>query len=227
MNLFKIKKGKYIIPIHLIIFLYFFYKSSKNKLINNNNKLKFFIGGLGGLVFSNFMEYFVHNTLFHKIPKKISNNFYYIVHGHHHRKPSDIPFIPLAQTLFIYLITYFSWSNIFKYIKKIRNKKPELKDNNNNNLTNFMVGGSSGFLIFELVHWLIHKPKIINKIKIFKPMLDFHWSHHDISNCAYTFTSPFWDWLFNTLPEKSKYYKWKNIPIPLPIIPFIISYLIT
>ena len=37
---------------------------------------------------------------------------------------------------------------------KIRNKKPELKDNNNN-LTNFMVGGSSGFLIFELVHWLI------------------------------------------------------------------------
>ena len=73
MNLFKIKKGKYIIPIHLIIFLYFFYKSSKNKLINNNNKLKFFIGGLGGLVFSNFMEYFVHNTLFHKIPKKIGS----------------------------------------------------------------------------------------------------------------------------------------------------------
>ena len=33
-----------------------------------------------------------------------------------------------------------------------------------NSFSEFMMGGSLGFLTFELVHWLTHKPNITNTI---------------------------------------------------------------
>ena len=291
-NPFKIKKGKFIIPIHIAVFAYYYHKRRQNQRTNGNkqthntshliellkekcnkiiNKFRglnlkiptmdrimnlnldiyqekdhydedsdyYYENGtvlsksvkfnwksfIGGIVFSNFMEYFVHNVLFHILPKKHSMNSYYIVHGHHHRRPNDIPFIPLAQTIFIYFITAIFWSNIFKLNSKLKEKtdcdcKKQLT---NNSFPEFMMGGSLGFLTFELVHWLIHKPNITNKFPTLKPLVDFHWAHHTISNTAFTFTSPFWDWLFNTLPSKD-IYNWSLVPIPFPVVPFILAY---
>jgi len=152
------------------------------------------------------MEYFNHKYIFHYFPNLSNNkNIYYTIHGHHHKYPNKNPITPLPQTLFLYILSYLLFSQI------------------SSEYNSLICGGSFGFLIFELTHLFIHEAKNKNyNVPFLDPLIDFHIYHHHHSNKAYGFTSPYWDYLFCDLPNKKKY-KWCIIPIPLPIIPFVIS----
>jgi hypothetical protein len=61
---------------------------------------------------------------------------------------------------------------------------------------------------------------------LFKPMETYHHHHHGKSKrCAYTFTTPFWDWLFGTLPMPGVF-EWPVVPLPLPVAPFVVMALL-
>ena len=80
-----------------------------------------------------------------------------------------------------------------------------------------------GFLIFELTHVFIHAAERDNKsLPWMRPLIDFHLTHHLDSTSTYGFTSPFWDWLFGGLPAKHRY-NWTIVPLPFPVIPFLIA----
>jgi sterol desaturase/sphingolipid hydroxylase (fatty acid hydroxylase superfamily) len=85
-----------------------------------------------------------------------------------------------------------------------------------------VFGGSIGFIIFELSHQLIHNGTI-EKHWLIYPLWDYHMGHHKNVHFGYTFIMPFWDILFNTVPPT---YKYAAIPLPVPIIPFILAALL-
>ena len=195
-SLFKIKDPRIIFPIHIIICSFAAFPDFKIKW-------QWF---LLGMVYSNFIEYFNHKVIFHTIPKMFKNErVYFVMHGFHHKYPDRNPVTPLPQTMLLYILSY----SLFRGISY--------------HYTSLFCGGSFGFLVFEITHVFIHACERdgVNWPWL-RPLIDFHLTHHFDSSCTYGFTSPFWDWLFGDLPKDSKY-SWPIVPIPLPVIPFMIS----
>ena len=201
----RIKQARFIIPAHLIVLIWGIRKWSKTYCHDKNKKWRrFCILFLIGIIYSNFFEYFTHRILFHSLPLIIGRNAYYVAHGHHHKYPNGISFIPLPQMILIYMLTW----KMFSYMAALRDA------------ANLLIGGSVGFLTFELSHWYIHALGSSPHAYL-RAMVDFHKAHHLNHHVAYTFTSTFWDWLFGTLPDTFLH---NVIPLPLPILPFLFAW---
>ena len=140
-----------------------------------------------GLVVFTLVEYVVHRFLYHSGEDyKDEVNWQYKVHGVHHIFPKDkdllaMP-IPLALFLSVILILFFyliMGSNVFF----------------------FYPGFLSGYAIYLYIHYIVHayKPP--------KNAFRFLWRHHLIHHYsdedrAFGVTSPFWDYIFGTMPVK-------------------------
>jgi sterol desaturase/sphingolipid hydroxylase (fatty acid hydroxylase superfamily) len=202
--LFKLKDYRVMFTLHGLITAYPLYLLATYG--TPLNKRLFLLG----MIYANFMEYYNHKVNFHTIPNWFENKrFYYVMHGHHHKYPDANPVTPLPQTLFLYLVSDLVFRLFF----------PERH-------MHVLAGGAFGFMVFELSHVFIHK---VEREKWdnwwtpwLRPMIDFHLTHHVDSRSTFGFTSPFWDWCAGDLPAKDKY-QWRIIPIPLPIIPFLIA----
>eukprot|EP00163_Fabomonas_tropica_P018088 TRINITY_DN3212_c0_g1_i1.p1 TRINITY_DN3212_c0_g1~~TRINITY_DN3212_c0_g1_i1.p1 ORF type:complete len:150 (+),score=30.61 TRINITY_DN3212_c0_g1_i1:261-710(+) len=80
------------------------------------------------------------------------------------------------------------------------------------------AGGATGLIFFELVHNYIHQGIGLWWLK---PMETYHLYHHSkTKKVAYGFVTPAWDYYFGATPAQFDY---PIVPIPLPVIPFIIS----
>ena len=204
--LFKLKDHRVMFPLHAAFALVPLYL-----LHTTSTSLNITLFTLG-VIYANFMEWYNHKINFHLIPHLFANpRVYFVVHGHHHKYPDANPVTPLPQTLFLYLVSDFIFRVLFGASH-----------------LHVLSGGGLGFLIFELTHVFIHKVEREDwEAPWLRPMIDYHLTHHVESKTAYGFTSPFWDWVshlfgFGDLPSEARY-QWPIVPIPLPIVPFIVA----
>ncbi len=143
--------------------------------------------------FWTFAEYFLHRYLFHYITDaEWTKRFHFVVHGSHHTYPRDkerllmppVPGLILATILFSIFFVFF-W--IIGH--------PEIT-------WAFFPGFFLGYLLYSFMHYSMHA---------FKPpsFLKGLWLHHSVHHYqdntkAYGVSSPLWDFIFGTMPAKSK-----------------------
>jgi sterol desaturase/sphingolipid hydroxylase (fatty acid hydroxylase superfamily) len=132
-------------------------------------------------------EYLIHRFIFH-IPgnTETKKKLQYTLHGVHHEYPKDkqrLAMPPVMSivigTLFLFVFRLFLGDLVFAF------------------LPGFLVGYAS----YLCVHYILH---------IFKPpnnRLKYLWAIHAVHHYkdqtkAYGVTSPLWDYVFGTMPEK-------------------------
>lgn len=152
--------------------------------IGTGASILLFVGGL--LVFT-LVEYLIHRYTFHMeadTPEK--ERLQYVLHGAHHDYPKDKT--RLAMPPFVSLLLAVGFFMLYRLI---------LGDLG----IPFTAGFVAGYASYLCVHYSVHA---------FPPPKNFlrHlWIHHALhhyqqSNAAYGVSSPFWDILFRTMPER-------------------------
>jgi sterol desaturase/sphingolipid hydroxylase (fatty acid hydroxylase superfamily) len=139
-----------------------------------------------GFLFFTFLEYIAHRYLFHLEPtSKVREKIQYTVHGVHHEFPKDKDRLAMPPILaLVYVAVLFF---IFKFIL-------------GNTVYAFLPGMLTGYALYLFVHYAVHAfqpPK--NFLKVL-------WIHHGIHHYkspdrAYGVSSPFWDYIFRTMPK--------------------------
>jgi sterol desaturase/sphingolipid hydroxylase (fatty acid hydroxylase superfamily) len=143
--------------------------------------------GVGFMLFT-LVEYLVHRHVFHMLPtSKIKEWVAYNFHGVHHDYPKDKsrlvmpPLVSVILATILFSACYFvigDWAY------------------------GFLPGFLSGYASYLAVHYIVHAfrpPKNVFKVL---------WIHHGIHHykddtVAYGVSSPFWDWVFGTMPKKN------------------------
>lgn len=143
---------------------------------------------IGWFMFT-FFEYMAHRYLFHMdTDTDLKKNIQYTFHGNHHEYPKDKDRLAMPPILSLFVASLFFF--IFKLV-----------------FGQLVFGIVSGFLfgyaVYLFVHYAVHAyapPK--NFLKIL-------WVHHSIHHYkdderAFGVSSPLWDWILGTMPERSK-----------------------
>lgn len=135
------------------------------------------------------IEYLLHRFLFHMKPdKKWKQNVTYGIHGIHHEFPKDkgrlamppIVSLLLAVTLFV---VFYSLMNTKVF--------------------GFLPGLMTGYAFYLFVHYIVHAYPPPNNA--FKQLWINHSIHHYKDNTVvFGVSSPFWDYVFGTMPKKEK-----------------------
>ncbi len=142
---------------------------------------------LGGFLSFTLVEYLVHRYTFHMeadTPKK--ERLQYVLHGAHHDYPKDKTRLAMPPIVSIVLAGGF-----FLMYRLIMGQYG----------IPFTAGFVAGYASYLCVHYSVHAfPPPKNFLK-------FLWVHHALhhyqqSDAAYGVSSPFWDYIFRTMPEK-------------------------
>ena len=144
---------------------------------------------LGGMLFWTFFEYIIHRFIWHlDTDTEFKKKLQYKLHGVHHEYPRDkdrlaLP-IPLSLTIATLLLILFQW--VFGQYS-----------------FGFFSGFVIGYLLYLSIHYAIHAfqpPK-----NILKWLWIYHGMHHyKTEDHYYWVSSPIWDLVFRTVPEKKK-----------------------
>lgn len=142
---------------------------------------------IGGLLTFTLVEYLIHRYTFHMeadTPKK--ERLQYVLHGAHHDFPKDKTRLAMPPLVSIVLATVF-----FLFYRLILGQYG----------IPFTGGFVAGYASYLCVHYSVHA---------FPPPKNFlkHlWIHHALHHyqqphSAYGVSSPFWDFIFRTMPER-------------------------
>jgi len=172
--------GMYLTLSYIFISRFYIYHSDSVSLI-----IKLFIGGY----FSwSLAEYILHRFIYHKIEDASYNTgIHYLFHGIHHEYPNDPTrmVLPVVPSLGIASIFF----GLFYLVMGA-------------NALVFAPGFVLGYCSYMTVHYTVHRiapPKKLN----------FWWRFHNIHHYqqhdrAFGVTSPIWDIVFRTMPEKNR-----------------------
>jgi hypothetical protein len=142
---------------------------------------------ISGVITWTLAEYLIHRYVFHwKSNNKILKLIHYALHGHHHANPLDKthlfmpPFPVIIIACFIFSILYLIIGEFAFY---------------------FFPGFELGYLIYAMIHYLVHVKTFANGVM--KRLWIHHGKHH-FENSSFRFgvSSPFWDYVFRTLPDE-------------------------
>jgi sterol desaturase/sphingolipid hydroxylase (fatty acid hydroxylase superfamily) len=131
------------------------------------------------------LEWTVHRAMHWQTRCQMLSRFQDRAHLRHHRAPHDLPHavlklsasIPLAGVCF--LAAWLGWRDLDRTFY-------------------FQAGLLAGYLWYESVHLLAHWQRCPLRLRSLRR---YHRQHHfDTSTRTYGVTSPFWDWVFGTLP---------------------------
>jgi sterol desaturase/sphingolipid hydroxylase (fatty acid hydroxylase superfamily) len=132
-------------------------------------------------------EYLLHRFLFHMEPdNKIKNAVQYTLHGVHHEYPKDksrIIMPPAGALLIGSMLFLLFWLPMQKYAFA------------------FVPGFLLGYVTYAFMHYAIHAfqpPK--NFLKVLWVNHGIH--HYKDDERGFGVSSPFWDFVFGTLPKK-------------------------
>jgi len=163
-------------------FIVFYYNHYSHNI--SNIVLLFFAGFFSWTL----AEYLMHRFLYHKLgDASFSSGIQYLFHGIHHEYPNDkdrivLPVIPslLFASVFFGLFYLLMGNYAFVYS------------------TGFLIG----YVCYMNIHYLVHKKPIPKKY-------NFWWTFHNIHHFqqhdrAFGVTSPLWDIVFGTMPEKNR-----------------------
>lgn len=147
-----------------------------------NPSLSFVILLIGGWLTWTFVEYAIHRFLMHEliVPGAKSD---LLNHQRHHQHPNDIKVKPIHR-----LGVMILGIGLLIIALKVQNA------------FTILAGFFIGFLIYNYLHYLLHRP--LGKILLPK-IQKAHILHHTrYPYCGYSFSTILWDWLFDTLPPK-------------------------
>ncbi len=139
-----------------------------------------------GLFVFTFVEYLAHRYLFHiHTDTERKQRFQYAVHGVHHEFPKDKTRLAMPPVMSITIAT------ILLFLLKLA-------------MGDFTFGFLPGFLMgyasYLFVHYIVHAyqpPK-----NFFKVLWVHHGIHHyKMPDRAFGVSSPFWDYVFRTMPK--------------------------
>jgi sterol desaturase/sphingolipid hydroxylase (fatty acid hydroxylase superfamily) len=134
-------------------------------------------------------EYLMHRYLYHMEPTTESRKkFIYTVHGVHHEFPKDKDRLAMPPLLALLIITilYFLFDAVMGVY-----------------VFGFLPGFIIGYSLYLFVHYAVHAfqpPK--NFLKVLWVNHGIH--HYKEPDKAYGVSSPFWDYIFRTMPESKK-----------------------
>ena len=142
-----------------------------------------------GIFVFTFVEYAMHRWLYHP-PEDATDKyqeFTYTIHGHHHAYPKDKQRLAMPPLLAVTIGTVLLI--IFKLIL-------------NQYACAFLAGFMVGYAMYLLVHYMVHMFKMPNNF--LKALWINHAIHHyaDHDDVLYGVSTPLWDYIFGTLPEK-------------------------
>ncbi|MBC9812689.1 sterol desaturase family protein [Crocinitomicaceae bacterium CZZ-1] len=157
--------------------------------VNHSQSVLFIVGLFFAGFFSwSFAEYLMHRFLYHKIEDATYNTgIQYLFHGIHHEYPNDktrlvLPIIPSFVIASVFFAIFYLIMGKYAFV--------------------FGPGFMIGYCAYMTVHYTVHKvapPKRFN----------FWWTFHNIHHYqqhdrAFGVTSPLWDIVFGTMPEKNR-----------------------
>ncbi len=142
-----------------------------------------------GIPLFSLVEYFIHRYVFHF--NAVTDNekeLQYNIHGVHHEFPRDKDRLVMPPVLSVTIALLFYL--LFRFLL------------DRNGLVLF-AGFSSGYSIYLLIHYYIHARKPPANF------LKYLWTHHSLHHyhsvgAAYSVSFPFWDYLFGTMPPKTR-----------------------
>lgn len=151
-------------------------------------KIKFWITMglfLGGVFFYTLAEYLIHRFLLHYFAGNQANRWPSQSHHFHHLFPQDekridITIVPALVLAALFLYVFWLTLHVLSF--------------------SFFAGFVAGYATYHFLHYKIHTappPK-----SIFKYLWRYHHIHHHLDDKkAYGVTSPFWDFIFRTIPR--------------------------
>ncbi|MEP4534156.1 MAG: sterol desaturase family protein [Cyclobacteriaceae bacterium] len=176
------------ISLPLIIFsgisISLLYYGFANDMLSMINAPLLFIGGFMAFTL---IEYLMHRFVFHLQPHTPKQEkFAYTVHGVHHDYPKDKDRLAMPPPLSLLLA--FVFFVFFEFVM-------------GGLVFAFLPGFLMGYASYLGVHYMVHAyrpPKNFMKVL---------WIHHGIhhykdDHSAFGVSSPFWDFVFGTLPKK-------------------------
>ncbi|AMM51192.1 fatty acid hydroxylase [Rufibacter sp. DG15C] len=140
----------------------------------------------GWLMFS-LVEYLAHRFIFHmETDTELKKNIQYTFHGNHHDYPKDKTRLAMPPIVSLFIASFFFF--VFKLIFGTL-------------VFGLVAGFLFGYALYLFVHYAVHAyapPK--NFLKTL-------WIHHSIhhykdSERAYGVSSPLWDYILGTMPER-------------------------
>lgn len=142
-----------------------------------------------GLLFFTFIEYIMHRYLYHMpVFGKMSEKISYTMHGVHHDYPKDKTRLAMPPVLSLVVA-----SVLFIVYRAV--------------LGNYVFGFLAGFLIGYAAYLGIHYS--VHAFRTPKNILKVLWYHHSIHHYreddrAFGVSSPLWDYVFGTMPRKTR-----------------------
>lgn len=141
---------------------------------------------VGGMFSWTLAEYLLHRYLFHLAAKSaFARKLVYVLHGHHHDYPGDqehllMPPVPMLGFYVVFLGLFYLVMGTYAFL--------------------WAAGFLCAYVLYASMHYAMHKRKP-PKIRYFQLM----WRHHNIHHFrhedkAFGVSSPFWDYVFGTMP---------------------------
>lgn len=147
-------------------------------------------------------EYFAHRYLFHYEAKsEIGRRIVYIFHGNHHEFPRDRHrlFMPPVPSI-IFALIVFGIIAAFSYLFTGTASYAFV----------FFPGFITGYLIYVSMHYAIHAFSPPRQLKAL--WRNHHLHHYKYPDKGFGVSSPVWDIIFNTVPEKEKTLSNEELP---------------
>lgn len=143
---------------------------------------------IGGFVFFTLVEYLLHRFLYHmSVTNELRRKITYTMHGNHHDYPKDKSRLAMPPILGLALSAILL--GLFWLIMQ-------------NYAFGFLAGFLIGYASYIGIHYSIHAFKVPDNF------LKVLWYHHSIHHYreddrAFGVSSPFWDYIFGTMPRKN------------------------
>jgi sterol desaturase/sphingolipid hydroxylase (fatty acid hydroxylase superfamily) len=145
---------------------------------------------LSGVLLWTLAEYLIHRFIFHMgggAPWQERMKF--VAHGVHHDYPNDSrrlvmpPAVSIPLAIVSYSLFYFVWGPGYVFP--------------------FYAGFVFGYLVYDMLHFAFHHIPMTGRIP--KYLRAYHLRHHfKDDGTAYGVSSPLWDYVFGTVPDRTK-----------------------
>ena len=180
-----------VLVIWLPVVGFFIYRSI---VVKSVSVLVLILGLLLGLFLWTLSEYLLHRFLFH-FPAKTEwqKRLSFLMHGVHHAQPRDKTrlVMPPAVSIPLAAIFYGLFYVAFTYVLMIPNWTAPV-----------FAGFIIGYIIYDMTHYATHHVSM--KKGYFRMVRQQHMHHHfQTPDKRFGVSSPLWDYVFGTMPEKS------------------------
>lgn len=172
------------------VLTFFMYRSF---IIGNNPIILIAVAFALGLFLWTFAEYILHRFLFHFPPKTPwQERLSFLFHGIHHKQPKvkSRLVMPPAVSVPLALVFYGIFHLVFSVVLT-----------NPGWVSPVFAGFILGYILYDMTHYSTHH--IPMKKGYFRMVRQQHMHHHfKTPNQRFGVTTPFWDYVFGTMPEK-------------------------